>query len=188
MIMFMNIHRAFNPQRAKTQNITVGVSLGATRELAFLRAPSNQKHKHRHNPKEEEEEDGCRIYFPQPNNTVFTFGRDVNIHWKHGINALPKSEQQVDGKGRISIVLWGLVDGVVEEDGSPPLLGSDGTGPHASHPTTKKNHPHHPKRKKHPRSQKQHQQHNSDSTSKKMEKSQQHPTHKQESIPQNNGM
>jgi hypothetical protein len=24
---------------------------------------------------------------------LFTFGRDVNIQWKHGINALPESEQ-----------------------------------------------------------------------------------------------
>ena len=72
-----------------------------------------------------------RLYFPQPNNGVFSFGRDVNIHWKHGINALKPQEQ--DGKGRISIILWGLAQDVVEEEGSPPLLGSDGQGPHASH-------------------------------------------------------
>jgi len=34
---------AFNPQRAKNQNITVGVSFGATRELAFLHAQSREK-------------------------------------------------------------------------------------------------------------------------------------------------
>ena len=39
---------AFNPQRARNQNITVGVSFGSTRELAFLNA-----------------ETGQRIYFPQ---------------------------------------------------------------------------------------------------------------------------
>jgi len=32
---------------------------------------------------------------------------------------------------RISIILWGLAEGVIEEDGSPSLLGSDGQGPHA---------------------------------------------------------
>jgi hypothetical protein len=53
----------------------------------------------------------------------------VNIQWKHGVNALAEEEQ--DGKGRISIVLWGLAEGVIEEGGSPPLLGSDGQGPHA---------------------------------------------------------
>jgi len=54
---------------------------------------------------------------------VFTFGKDVNINWKHGVNALPKNEQ--NGKGRISIILWGLVTDVVDEPGSPPLLTND---------------------------------------------------------------
>ena len=48
---------------------------------------------------------------------------------EHGINALNPDEQ--DGKGRISIILWGLAQDVIEEDNSPPLLGSDGQGPHA---------------------------------------------------------
>jgi len=61
---------AFNPQRAKNQNITVGVSFGATRELAFLRASPL------------ENGDKVRIYFPQTNNGVFSFGRDANILWK----------------------------------------------------------------------------------------------------------
>jgi len=39
---------AFNPQRAKNQNITVGVSFGSERELSFLHA-----------------ETGQRVYFPQ---------------------------------------------------------------------------------------------------------------------------
>lgn len=109
---------AFNPQRAKRQNITVGASFGATRELAFIRA------------EEYKNGDKCKIYFPQCNNGVFSFGRDANILWKHGINALPVDEQ--DGKGRISIILWGLAKEAIDEDGSPPLLGSDGKGPHAS--------------------------------------------------------
>ena len=46
------------------------------------------------------------------------------------MNALREEEQ--DGKGRISIILWGLAEGVVEEEGSPALLGSDGVGPHAA--------------------------------------------------------
>ncbi len=94
-----------------------GVSFGARRELAFLRAT----------PQENGEK--VKLYFPQTNNGVFSFGRDVNILFKHGINALPEDEQ--DGKGRISIILWGLAEGVKEEEGSPPLLGSDGQGNHA---------------------------------------------------------
>lgn len=54
---------------------------------------------------------------------LFHFGRDVNITWKHGVNALPKNEQ--NGQGRISIILWGLTKDVIEEKGSPPLLTND---------------------------------------------------------------
>ena len=100
---------AFNPHRALNQNITVGVSFGATRELSFLHAQNK-----------------TRVYFPQTNGMLFSFGRDVNIQWKHGINALPADEQ--DGRGRISIVLWGLVPDVIEEAGSPPLLADNTRG------------------------------------------------------------
>jgi len=89
------------------------VSFGATRELAFLHATT-----------------GSRLYFPQTNNGVFTFGRDVNIRYKHGINALP--EDHDDTRGRISIILWGKVE-AIEEAGSPAMLGTDGKGPHANH-------------------------------------------------------
>ena len=54
---------------------------------------------------------------------LFSFGRDVNIAWKHGINALPENEQT--GKGRISIILWGNAKDVIEEKNSPPLLTND---------------------------------------------------------------
>lgn len=96
---------AFNPERARNQNITVGCSLGSTRELAFLSAKTGEK-----------------IYFPQVNGMMFAFGRDVNIKWKHAINALSEQEQKEDNKGRISIILWGLVTNTIEESDSPPLL------------------------------------------------------------------
>ena len=44
---FHNDSAAYNPGRAKTQNITVGVSFGAERELAFLHGTN-----------------GTRLYFP----------------------------------------------------------------------------------------------------------------------------
>jgi hypothetical protein len=53
------------------------------------------------------------IYFPQPNNGVFSFGRDANITWKHGINALAPDQQ--DGTGRISVMVWGTAKDVIEE-------------------------------------------------------------------------
>eukprot|EP00978_Attheya_sp_CCMP212_P025748 scaffold83395_cov51-Attheya_sp.AAC.3 len=118
---------AFNSQRANTQNITVGASFGATRELAFIRA------------KQYDDGNKCNLYFPQTNNGVCSFGRDANILWKHGVNALPPSEQ--NGMGRISIILWDSLEAVVEEDGSPPLLGSDGQVTHASR-DHRRHHPH----------------------------------------------
>ena len=127
---------AFNPQRAKSQNITIGASFGALRELAFIRAKPYARNNDENcslrgrNHDEEDPENKCKLYFPQNNNGVFSFGRDANILWKHGVNALPPSEQ--DGRGRISIILWGYAKDVIEEENSPPLLGSDGTGPHAA--------------------------------------------------------
>jgi hypothetical protein len=101
---------AFNAARAQNQNCTVGISFGATRELAFRHAKT-----------------GEGVYFPQTNGGLFFFGRDANIIWQHGINALPEEEQ--DGKGRISIVLWGWCSSAVDEEGSPPMLeGGKGKG------------------------------------------------------------
>ena len=47
---FHNDSAAYNPQRAKQQNITVGVSFGAERELSFLHGTNSS-----------------RVYFPQCN-------------------------------------------------------------------------------------------------------------------------
>jgi hypothetical protein len=78
---------AFNPHRARNQNITVGVSFGSLRELAFIRA---REYKDEVDFNEPQHGPGtgskCRLYFPQMNNGVFSFGRDVNILWKVGLN------------------------------------------------------------------------------------------------------
>lgn len=67
------------------------------RELAFFKAGGEE----------------CKIYSPQPNNGVFSFGRDANTTWKHGVNRLTPNQQ--DGTGRISILLWGLTQDVIDE-------------------------------------------------------------------------
>jgi len=100
---------AFNERRARTQNTTIGISFGAARELAFRHAKS-----------------GELLYFPQRNGMLFYFGRDANIVWQHGINALPSQEQ--GAKGRISIILWGLCTAAVDEAGSPPMLTDESRG------------------------------------------------------------
>ena len=47
------------------------------------------------------------VAMPQPNGTIYTFGRDVNIIWRHGILQVPPEQQREDG--RISIIAWGWV-------------------------------------------------------------------------------
>lgn len=101
----------------------MGVSFGACRELAFLK--TKQGDTTQDQSADNATGDDVRIYFPQPNNGVFTFGRDVNIKFKHGINAIPEEEQ--NDQGRISIIVWGLATNVAEDEaGSPNTIGDNG--------------------------------------------------------------
>jgi hypothetical protein len=75
---------------AKTQNFTVGVSFGMERDAAFEHAQTKTV-----------------ISMPQPNGTVYTFGKDVNILWRHGI--LQKPPEEYSDQGRISIIAWGWI-------------------------------------------------------------------------------
>ena len=75
---------------AKVQNFTVGISLGATRSVAF----ENAKNK-------------LVIDFPLENGTIYAFSKDVNIKWKHGIPQVHPDKFFEDG--RISIIAWGAV-------------------------------------------------------------------------------
>ena len=99
---FHNDATAYKSNLQKFQNVTVGISFGAERELAFL---------HRNK---------TRVYIEQKNGMLFHFGRDVNINWKHGVIPLPKAEY--NGKGRISIIMWGYMKNCIEEPGSPGYL------------------------------------------------------------------
>jgi cold shock CspA family protein len=73
---------------AKTQNLTVGISFGAERDIAFEHAKTKST-----------------ISFPLPSGTLYAFAKDVNIIWKHGIPQL--SSDKRDENGRISIIAWG---------------------------------------------------------------------------------
>ena len=55
-------------KQARTQNFTVAVSFGVERDAAFEHAQSKNV-----------------ISMPQPNGTIYTFSKDVNIIWRHGI-------------------------------------------------------------------------------------------------------
>ena len=76
------------PEKAKTQNFTVGVSFGYTRDIAF------------------EEVDGKKVVsFPCPDGMTYAFCREMNTRWRHGIPAV-KVENGEEG-GRISVIAWG---------------------------------------------------------------------------------
>jgi hypothetical protein len=94
---------AFNKERAEKQNITVGLSLGKTRELVFKHAKND-----------------TLVYFPMKHGSLYSFGKAVNIQWMHGINAVPKNEQTQEG--RISIIIWGFAKNVIPEAKEPSII------------------------------------------------------------------
>lgn len=81
---------AIKKDKAKIQNFTVGLSLGNTREASFQHAKK-----------------GTIVNVPLTGGSIYTFARDVNIEWKHGIPQLPPNKQT--NNGRLSIILWGHV-------------------------------------------------------------------------------
>ena len=82
---------AVKKDKAKTQNITIGVSFGLEREAAFEHAETRTV-----------------ISVPLPNGSIYVFNKDVNIEWRHGILQMDP-ENKID-KGRISIIAWGKVE------------------------------------------------------------------------------
>ena len=82
---------AVKPDKAKVQNITVGVSFGEEREVSFQHAKKRTV-----------------VSIPLVNGSVYIFNKDVNIEWRHGIPQIPENRQS--NKGRISIIAWGKVN------------------------------------------------------------------------------
>lgn len=76
---------AFTP--GEPQNFTIAASFGCTREIGFEHAKK-----------------GTKLFFGVANGSAYTFCRDVNIEWKHGV--IPTKEKHEIG--RISIIAWGL--------------------------------------------------------------------------------
>lgn len=105
---------AFNRSRAKRQNITVGLSLGRTRELFFKHAKK-----------------GTVINMPMPSGSLYSFGKAVNIRFMHGITAVPEDEQR--DEGRISIIVWGLSRKTVDEPNEPTILEDNDRRPKNNH-------------------------------------------------------
>jgi len=82
---------AINPEKAKYQNITVGVSFGSEREISFQSAEYNKTTRK-------------TINFPLENCIVYAFGNKINTDFRHGI----PPTTNMDEKGRISIIIWGF--------------------------------------------------------------------------------
>ena len=114
------------PPMCETQNMTVGVSFGEARQAAFEWAGAREKHAFPEQLASPAVGHGSHknvvVSLTVPDSSTYTFGRDVNLLWKHGILA----EKQPTGggvsgridveEGRISIIAWGWVDQYDELD------------------------------------------------------------------------
>jgi len=79
---------AFDEEKAKFQNITIGISFGAKRDIEFEHAVSKNT-----------------VSFPLANGMVYGFSKQVNIDWRHGIPQI--HPDNFIEQGRISIIIWG---------------------------------------------------------------------------------
>lgn len=86
---------ALDPEKAKRQNITVGISFGATRSISFQQNGTK-----------------TRVDIPLEHGMVYAFGNQINSEWKHGVPPLGKNVMRTQGliEGRISIIAWGFVN------------------------------------------------------------------------------
>jgi len=80
---------AIDEKKAKTQNLTIGVSFGLTRDASFEHAKTK-----------------TTVNIPLPNGMTYGFGSHVNIEWRHGIPQMKELQEE----GRISIIAWGWAD------------------------------------------------------------------------------
>ncbi|XP_023331836.1 uncharacterized protein LOC111703967 [Eurytemora carolleeae] len=84
---------AIKEEKAKQSNLTVAVSFGLERDAAFEHAKTK-----------------TIISSPQPNGSVYVFGRDINVLWRHGILQMPPEKAREEG--RVSVIAWGWADQV----------------------------------------------------------------------------
>jgi hypothetical protein len=125
--------------------MTVGVSFGEARQAAFEWAGAKAKDTAnkgfpstlRPPPANPDRHSNVVLSLTLPDASTYTFGRDLNLLWKHGILAeKPPTGRQAGGEidveeGRISIIAWGWVDQFDELDAHLPA--ADG-GPVAAVP------------------------------------------------------
>ena len=83
---------AVNPEKAISQNFTIGASFGISRECAFEKDDSTKN----------------VISFPIGDGEIYCFANDTNCIWRHGV----LQDTPVKNKGRISIICWGKIDNI----------------------------------------------------------------------------
>lgn len=81
---------AVKPDKARNQNITIGLNLGESRIISFEHAKQ-----------------GTIIDFPLKNGTLYAFMRDINVVWRHGVPQKQEKEDLRFNNERLSIVDWG---------------------------------------------------------------------------------
>ncbi len=85
---------AVKKDKAETQNCTIAVSFGVTRDIAFEHASTK-----------------TTVFLPQTNGSAYGFGHDVNLDWRHGVPQVPEQlRNEKDNEERVSIIAWGWVD------------------------------------------------------------------------------
>eukprot|EP01051_Picozoa_sp_SAG22_P014732 SAG22_NODE_1830_length_3484_cov_1.448744_2_plen_596_part_00 len=119
------------PPMCETQNMTVGVSFGESRQAGFEWAASRGRCSGGGSfpghllspPVQPGSHSNVVLSLTLPDSSTYTFGRDVNLLWKHGILAeKPPAGTRGGGaelnveEGRISIIAWGWVDQYDELD------------------------------------------------------------------------
>ena len=135
------------PHMCETQNMTVGVSFGEARQAGFEWAGTRERcsggggfPEHLLSPPVQQgSHKNIVLSLTLPDSSTYTFGRDVNLLWKHGIlaeKAPSRGERGVElnvEEGRISIIAWGWVDQYDEldeylQDGGPTAQRGGGGG------------------------------------------------------------
>eukprot|EP00392_Amoebophrya_sp_AT5.2_P005492 g5501.t1 len=85
-------------------NFTVGLSLGATRNLEFI---SNEEYSRQQAAGHGAAMAGGLFSFPQANGDIFAFSKYVNNNYRHGVPTGTGEGGGESTKGRISVVVWG---------------------------------------------------------------------------------
>jgi hypothetical protein len=85
---------AIKEDKKETQNVTIGISFGDTREISFESAKQNNKNLRN------------IVNFPLDTGTLYVFGNEINSNWRHGIPPI-KNLDTNSNNGRISIIIWG---------------------------------------------------------------------------------